>query len=122
MNTKVIDETTLRSSFPWVPAADLTIPLIAASSSDSEHSIETIVAFQEEAILISSAFVINHTLTFINLRCLHDATWLNFLKIVELPDKDAISVPSKIVEGYESYPRGQESARVGGILNISTWH
>ena len=48
MNTKVIDETTLRSSFPWVPEADLMTPLIAASS--SEHSIETIVAFQDEAI------------------------------------------------------------------------
>ena len=47
MNTKVIDETTLRSGFPWVPKADLTIPLIAASS--SKDSIETIVAFQDEA-------------------------------------------------------------------------
>ena len=38
------------------------------------------------------------------------------------PDKDAISISSKIVEGYESYPRGPESAGVGGILNICTCH
>jgi len=42
MSTRVIDETTLRIYFPWVPEADLAIPLIAASS---EHSIETIVYF-----------------------------------------------------------------------------
>ena len=48
MSTRVIDETTLRSCFPWVPEADLTIPLIAASS--PEHSIETSVAFQDESI------------------------------------------------------------------------
>ena len=52
----------------------------------------------------------------------YDATWLNFVKIVELPDKDAISISSKIVEGYEFYPRGPESAGVGGILNICTCH
>ena len=56
------------------------------------------------------------------LTSLHDATWLNFVKIVELPDKDAISISSKIVEGYESYARGPESAGVGGILNICTCH
>ena len=39
MSTRLIDETTLRIYFPWVPEADLMIPLIAASS--SEHSIET---------------------------------------------------------------------------------
>jgi hypothetical protein len=42
VSTRVIDETTLRIYFPWVPEADLTILLIAASS---EHSIETIVYF-----------------------------------------------------------------------------
>ena len=42
VSMRVIDETTLRIYFPWVPKADLTIPLIAASS---EHSIETIVYF-----------------------------------------------------------------------------
>ena len=110
VSTRVIDETTLRIYFPWVPEADLTIPLIAASS---EHSIETIVYFSRWSY---------HTLTFIYLRGLHDATWLNFVKIVELPDKDAISISSKIVEGYESYPRGPESAGVGGILNICTCH
>ena len=108
MSTRVIDETTLRSCFPWVPEADLTTPRIAASS--SEHSIDTIVAFKIKLFYTRSAFVINHTLTFINLRCLHEATWLNFVKIVELPDKNAISTPSKIVEGYELYPKGSESA------------
>ena len=108
VSTRVIDETTLRIYFPWVPEADLAIPLIAASS---EHSIETIVYFSRWSY---------HTLTFIYLRGLHDTTWLNFVKIVELPDKDAISISSKIVEGYESYPRGPESAGVGGILNICT--
>ena len=48
VSTRVIDETTLRIYLPWVKKADLTTPLIAASS--SEHSIETIVAFQDEAI------------------------------------------------------------------------
>ena len=33
VSTRVIDETTLRIYFPWVPEADLTIPLIAASLS-----------------------------------------------------------------------------------------
>jgi len=43
VSMRVIDETTLRIYFPWVPEADLAIPLIAASS---EHSIETIVYFK----------------------------------------------------------------------------
>ena len=48
MNTRVINETTLRSCFPWVPEVDLTTPLVAASL--SEHYIESIVVFQDEAI------------------------------------------------------------------------
>jgi len=96
--------------FPMGSRSRFNLPLIAAWS---EHSIETIVYFSRWSY---------HTLTFIYLRGLHDATWLNFVKIVELPDKDAISISSKIVEGYESYPRGPESAGVGGILNICTCH
>ena len=48
MSTRVIDETTLRIYLPWVPDADLTVPLISASL--SEHLTGSIVASQVEAI------------------------------------------------------------------------
>ena len=48
MSTRVIDETTLRIYLPWVPDADLTVPLISASS--PEHLTGSIVASQVEAI------------------------------------------------------------------------
>ena len=49
-------------------------------------------------------------------------TGLKFAVLIDLPDKDkeTFSGNGKSVEGYETYPRNAEPARVRGILNIDT--
>ena len=41
-------------------------------------------------------------------------------KFVDLPDKNTLSEQSTPVEGYEDYPKGPESAGMGGKLNTDT--
>ena len=93
------------------------IPLISASSLG--HFTETIVVSPIEATNTQGPplLLMTHPPSYI--RCLHNATWLNFFKIVDLPDNGTISILGTFVEGYKLYPRKPESSGVGSIYGTS---